>query len=115
MGQIITNMKSILKENNNTICVYLISVRNGNQCYIKVGRTRRGLKKRMIEYLQYNPATRLIAYIPTSWVDNPDIEKYYHIRCNKLGFKKQQYSDEWYKVTAEEYKRITTEGFNALG
>lgn len=113
-NQIFMNIKTAIDQWDGVTCVYLVATRAGDQCYIKVGRTA-NLKKRMLDYIRHNPVARLIAYKPTSFLNSFSEERYYHKRCKVLGFKRHKFSKEWYKVTAEEYKTITTEGFNALG
>lgn len=113
-NQIFTDIKTAIEQGNAVTCIYLVTTRAGNRCYIKVGRTK-NLKKRMLNYIQHNPLARLIAYVPTSFIGSFSEERYYHKRCKVLGFKSHTFSKEWYKVTTEEYKKITTEGFNALG
>ena len=113
-NQTLMNIKTAIDQCDGVTCVYLVATRAGDQCYIKVGRTA-NLKKRMLNYVQYNPVARLIAYKPTSFMNSFSEERYYHKRCKVLGFKGHKFSKEWCKVTAEEYKIITTEGFNALG
>lgn len=112
-NQTIINIKTAISQCDGVTCIYLVATRAGEQCYIKVGRTA-NLKKRMLDYIRYNPVARLIAYKPTSFIHSFSEEKYYHKRCKALGFKDHKFSREWYKVTAEEYKIITAEGFEAL-
>ena len=113
-NQTLMDIKTAINQCNGVTCVYLIATRSGDRCYIKVGRTA-NLKTRMLTYIRHNPVARLIAYKPTSFMNSFSEERYYHKRCKVLGFKRHTFSKEWYKVTAEDYKAITTKGFNALG
>ena len=113
-NQIFANIKTAIEQGSDVTCIYLVTTRAGDRCYIKVGRTT-NLKRRMLNYIQHNPLARLIVHVPTSFMSSFLKEKYYHKRCKALGFKRHKFSKEWYKVTTEEYKKITTEGFNALG
>ena len=71
-NQTLINIKTAIDQCNGVTCVYLVATRAGNQCYIKVGRTA-NLKKRMINYICYNPVARLIAYKPTSFMNSLQI------------------------------------------